>query len=69
MIDCLFFLYICMYVATRTGVICLQDLCIETIVRSIVSFEDVKSLTLPPSVKDKVSKLVLNPSEDFMRYI
>ena len=44
----------------------LQGLCIETVARSTLSFEDVQSLSLPVAIKDKVAKLVLNPSEDFM---
>ena len=60
------YMILCIYTATRTGVICLQDLCVETIARSVVSYEDVESLSLPVAMKDKVAKFVLNPSEDFM---
>ena len=53
------------FVATRTEVISLQDLCIEYIATLIESPGDVQCLPMPSTIKDKIAKFVLNPNEDF----
>ena len=46
--------------------ISLQDLCIEYIATLIESPGDVQCLPMPSTIKDKIAKFVLNPSEDFI---
>ena len=54
-----------MTTAAQTEVLCLQQMCIDVVAKTLSSPKDVQLLPLPSNIMEKIAEVVIDPGVDF----